>query len=103
MRQKIELGKISYPNCLDTDGDNIYVGDNKGAVHVFTSKNGKTSIVSSFEMGHSKAISVLKQGRGYLITGSLDGTVQISLPTYPPQNIATVRSNGGQVGGVSLL
>lgn len=103
LRQKVELGKTSYPNCSYIDDQNIFIGDNKGIVHVFTTMEGKTSVATNFKLGHTKAISVLKYGRGSFITGSLDSTIKISVPTYPPQVITTLRSDGGQVGGVSNL
>lgn len=101
VRQKIILGKNCYPNCSYAYEGNLIVGDNKGSIHIFNLTNQVTDLVCSFDMEHQKLISVVKSGRGYLMTGSQDGLVKIALPTYPPHVITCLKSNGGEVGGVS--
>lgn len=101
--QKMTLGKLCYPNCSHMDSGLLYVGDNRGSIHVISTNDGRAQKITTFETGHQKAISYVKHGRGYLLTSSLDGSIRISIPTNPPHAIATVLSSGGEVGGVSVL
>lgn len=100
-REKFPLGKNCYPNCLIVDEGNLIVGDNKGVIHIFRTTNEATNLLCTFDMEHQKPISVVKSGRGYLMTGSLDGVVKIALPTHPPRVISSLTSTGGEVGSVS--
>ncbi|KAK6636203.1 hypothetical protein RUM43_009861 [Polyplax serrata] len=100
VRQTIVLGQERFPNCSCTDDNIFYVGDSKGCVHVFTTGGESVKRLKVYNIGHQKPISVIKNGRSYLLTGSHDGTVKISLPIQPLKVLTSIKTSRGEVGGM---
>lgn len=100
VKQKLVLGAERFPNCSCTDDNIFYVGDSKGCVHVFSTTGESLKRLKVYNIGHQKLISVIKNGRSYLMTGSHDGTVKISLPIQPLKVVTSIKTCRGEIGGV---
>ena len=103
VKQKILLGKDRFPNCSCMDDNILYIGDSKGSIHVFNTSGDTVKRLKIYNIGHQKPISVIKNGPSYLLTGSHDGTVKISLPIQPLKVLTSIKTTKGEVGGVSVF
>jgi len=77
----------------------LYVGDNKGKLHLLNPAHGWFDIVETCEVGHTSKLTCVKHGMGSILTSSTDGTVRISTPTQKPEAIAVIKSQAGEVTG----
>lgn len=89
----------AFPMSLSFSENLLYVGDNKGKLHLLNPAHGWFNIVESYEVGHTAMLTCVKHGMGSILTSSTDGTVRVSTPTQKPEAIAVIVSQAGEVTG----
>jgi len=87
---------------MNMQRDWVCIGDSTAKLHLLDLKN-DSELVKSYSIEHASRINVVHMTDGCLITaGSMDGTINFSSLTDPPQPIVTFYSGYEFIDKVSI-
>ncbi|CAG2059790.1 unnamed protein product [Timema podura] len=89
----------SFPLALSLSSNCLYVGDNKGYLHLLDASHGRFANVEVYDIGHTNKVTSIQQNAGSIMTSSVDGTLRILTPTHKPRQINAIQCQSGEITG----
>lgn len=92
---------IDYPMSMSYDGDQLWIGDKGGHVHLIDASNGHLHIVDTYDVGHSQKVTGVIHTSGVMFTCSTDKTVKVLEPSLNPQLIISLNDINAEIAKIS--